>query len=52
MSKYHTFMNKTSIQGYCFLIYNRLSHYDPEVNPLKIELTVAITADEILRTEL
>ncbi|WP_010424305.1 AAA family ATPase [Anaerophaga thermohalophila] len=43
---------KTSIEGYRFLIYNKLSHYDPEVNPLKTELRDAITAVENLRTEL
>lgn len=43
---------KTSIEGYRFLIYNKLSHYDPEVNPLKTELKDAITAVENLRTEL
>ncbi|MCB0536309.1 MAG: AAA family ATPase [Bacteroidetes bacterium] len=43
---------KISIEGYRFLIYNKLSHYDPEVNPLKTELRDAITAVENLRTEL
>ncbi len=43
---------KTGIEGYRFLIYNKLSHYDPEVNPLKTELRDAITAVENLRTEL
>lgn len=43
---------KKSIEGYRFLIYNKLSHYDPEVNPLRKELRDAITAVENLRTEL
>lgn len=43
---------RTSIEGYRFLIYNKLSHYDPEVNPLKTELKDAIAAVENLRTEL
>ena len=43
---------KTSIEGYRFLIYNKLSHYDPEVNPMKSELRDAIKAVENLRTEL
>lgn len=43
---------KTSIEGYRFLIYNKLSHYDPEVNPLKTELRDAINAVENLRAEL
>jgi recombinational DNA repair ATPase RecF len=42
----------TNIEGYRFLIYNKLSHYDPEVNPLKSELRDAILAVENLRTEL
>lgn len=43
---------KTSIEGYRFLIYNKLSHYDPDTNPLKRELSDAITAVENLRREL
>lgn len=42
----------TRIEGYRFLIYNKLSHYDPESNPLKSELNDAIDAVEDLRTEL
>ncbi len=42
----------TRIEGYRFLIYNKLSHYDPESNPLKSELNDAIAAVEDLRTEL
>ena len=45
-------VTKTNIEGYRFLIYNKLSHYDPEVNPLKTELRDAITTVENLRTEL
>ena len=43
---------RTSIEGYRFLIYNKLSHYDPEVNPLKSELRNAISTVEQLRSEL
>ena len=43
---------KTSIEGYRFMIYNKLSHYDPEVNPLKTELIAAIDAVANLKTEL
>ncbi|RIJ45493.1 ATP-binding cassette domain-containing protein [Maribellus luteus] len=43
---------KTDIEQYRFLIYNALSHYDPEINPLKSELNDAIQAVRDLRTEL
>jgi hypothetical protein len=43
---------KTDIEGYRFLVYNKLSHYDPEVNPLKTELHDAILAVENLEVEL
>lgn len=43
---------KLDIERYRFLIYNALSHYDPEVNPLKTELRDAIDAVKNLRTEL
>ena len=43
---------KLDIERYRFLIYNALSHYDPEVNPLKTELRNAIDAVKNLRTEL
>lgn len=43
---------KLDIERYRFLIYNALSHYDPEVNPLKTELRDAITAVNSLKTEL
>lgn len=43
---------KTNIEQYRFLIYNPLSHYDPEVNPLKTELRDAIQAVQDLKTEL
>lgn len=42
----------TTIEGYRFLIYNALSHYNPEVTPLKTELLAAITAVRNLKVEL
>lgn len=42
----------TRIEGYRFLIYNKLSHYDPESNPLKSELNDAIDAVDDLKAEL
>lgn len=43
---------QANIEQYRFLIYNPLSHYDPEVNPLKTELRDAIDAVKNLRIEL
>lgn len=43
---------KVNIEQYRFLIYNPLSHYDPENNPVKAELSAAITEVENLRNEL
>jgi len=42
----------TRIEGYRFLIYNKLSHYDPESNPLKSELNDAINGVENLKNKL
>lgn len=43
---------KSKIEQYRFLIYNPLSHYDPENNPIKSELSDAIDEVENLKTEL
>jgi len=43
---------KINIEQYRFLIYNPLSHYDPEINPVKAELSAAIAEVENLSNEL
>lgn len=43
---------RSNIENFRFLIYNPLSHYDPESSPIKSELLAAIEAVENLRTEL
>lgn len=45
-------VTKTNIEQYRFLIYNPLSHYDPEVNPVKTDLQNAIQAVRTLKSEL
>ncbi len=42
----------TKIERFTFLIYNPLSHYDPDSNPIKSELLSAVEEVENLRVEL